>query len=57
MNINEKKRAVILKLYEKGESIETLQILTGFSSETIHRIINSKSKKRLLENWNFEKVI
>lgn len=56
MNIKLNKKLAIKALYYKGESIETLTIITGLSKRTILGIINSNESKlkdlELMKEWN-----
>jgi hypothetical protein len=54
MNIKLNKKLAIKALYNKGESIETLTIITGLSKRTILGIINSNESKvtELMKEWN-----
>lgn len=60
MNINCKKKTAIIELYNKGVTMETLQLATGLSETTIQGIINSsmpktkyqKTYERLLKEWD-----
>lgn len=58
MNISFDKKAAIKYLYDKGENIETLQVLTGLSQASINKIVNErnipKTKKQLM--WEFTRA-
>ena len=54
MNIKLNKRIAIKALYNKGETIETLTLITGLSKGTILGIVNSNKCeiKELMKDWN-----
>lgn len=45
MNININRKKAVYDAYMKGESVETLVLLTGFSRSTIENIIEESTKK------------
>ena len=45
MNININRKKAVYDAYMKGESVETLVLLTGFSRSTIENIIRDSTDK------------
>ncbi|XBX10692.1 hypothetical protein QMP26_41060 (plasmid) [Enterocloster clostridioformis] len=45
MNINRDRKNAIIALYNKGISIEDIQLVSGFSRKTIEEIVEPKGRK------------
>lgn len=46
MNINLDRKNAIIELYDKGISIEDIQLVSGFSRKTIEELVEPKGKKK-----------